>query len=516
MEFNAIGYSVDRIISLLRAGRLALPEFQRDFVWGPSKVVELLDSVSKGWPVGSLLLLKGPQPFGAKGVDSGPPLRGQVDLFVLDGQQRITSLYHALADASEICYFIDFNRLVSGADDYIRWRKRSSFSSSFPDMESRAKEGLALVREVSDDELFFQWQSFFSRVGSKSALFYRENYLSGLKAKSYRLPVIELESEIELEALARIFETINRTGVKLNAFDLMVAVLYPQGFNLREAWEEALLEFTTLRDFEIDGVEILKLIALWTRRDQQISGERITVRGVRQGDVLAVPPQEVKRNWRRALVSFNRALQTLRNFGVSHPCISPPGAMILALAAFNDPNGVTSLKKQDVSIWFWSAIRDQSYSQGANTRVIADVDQAGAPLQLAFTETESRLAFLEPIRRNRILLNGMAAALVRHGAKDLLTGESLGAGGGSIAARSISALKSGNARPDDSGLVASMVFSHEHSFSKIASEVRSGKRLIDVCAPESLQSQIIGANELEERYDERASRVAALLRGADA
>ena len=63
---------------------------------------------------------------------------------------------------------------------------------------------------------------------------------------------------IELEALARIFETINRTGMKLDAFDLMVSVLYPKGFHLRDRWDEAVLQFPVLAEMNTGGLEILK------------------------------------------------------------------------------------------------------------------------------------------------------------------------------------------------------------------------------------------------------------------
>ena len=64
MEFQAVQHTIDKLIQWIRSGRLALPDFQRDFVWNPGRVVELLDSVARQWPVGSLLLLSGPQPFG--------------------------------------------------------------------------------------------------------------------------------------------------------------------------------------------------------------------------------------------------------------------------------------------------------------------------------------------------------------------------------------------------------------------------------------------------------------------
>lgn len=516
MDFQPGTYTVDRLISLLRAGRIALPEFQRDFVWSPAKVVELIDSVSRGWPIGSLLLLRGPQPFQAKPIDEAPSLRGDVDVFVLDGQQRITALFHAIADVSDVCYYIDFRFLAEGGQDYILWKKRAQFKKELGNVKERARREIALVQEVADNELFFTWQSNLSSEKAREVLSLREKNLSGLKSKVYRLPVIELEHEIELEALARIFETINRTGVKLNAFDLMVAVLYPHEFKLRDEWDDALIEHPLLKLFDVDGIELLKLVALWVRRKQQAERSRVTVRGVRQGDVLAIPPAEVKSNWTRAVDAYVDALKMLvGNLGVAHPSLAPPQAMILAIAAFMDGELETTLPEATVARWYWDNIRAQSYSQGANTRVVSDVDR-GARSQEEFISSspldDLGSSLLDPVRRNKILVNGIGSSLVLLGARDPHTGELLaGAADGPIVARSMESLARGQARPDEDALVASVIFAREASFNQIAAEVRRGALLEAACDAGALASQFVDKSALLGDFSTRAARLNQML-----
>lgn len=88
---------------LSRSGRIRIPEFQRPFRWGKSDVVRLFDSIYRGYPVGNLLMWQRPAP--AASVRIGPL---NVDapevpdaLWVIDGQQRITSLVGALAAPPE-------------------------------------------------------------------------------------------------------------------------------------------------------------------------------------------------------------------------------------------------------------------------------------------------------------------------------------------------------------------------------------------------------------------------------
>ena len=101
MNFQQVRHPIDYVIQRVRTGRLALPDFQREFVWSPGQVVELLDSISRQWPIGSLLLLSGPQPFAFRAIEGAPATSGtELDLYILDGQQRVTALYHAIANVS--------------------------------------------------------------------------------------------------------------------------------------------------------------------------------------------------------------------------------------------------------------------------------------------------------------------------------------------------------------------------------------------------------------------------------
>src|SRR4051794_19461247 len=107
--------SVDDLVSQVEEGRLALPEFQRRFVWGPPALVDLLVSVARRWPTGSFLFLDGPQDFAAKQLEEAPPLTS-ADELILDGQQRITALYQALGDRADEVYFVNFGALVGEQD----------------------------------------------------------------------------------------------------------------------------------------------------------------------------------------------------------------------------------------------------------------------------------------------------------------------------------------------------------------------------------------------------------------
>jgi len=93
--FKEVGYSLSKLIEDIDMGEIGLPDIQRPFVWKPAKVRDLFDSMYKGFPVGYLLsglmgLADGHRQIGMDTKQKVPRL------LIVDGQQRLTSLYAVL------------------------------------------------------------------------------------------------------------------------------------------------------------------------------------------------------------------------------------------------------------------------------------------------------------------------------------------------------------------------------------------------------------------------------------
>lgn len=108
------------LLQMIHNREMALPDFQRDFVWDPFATEELIESIISNYPAGSLLRIKnGTQLlFQPRAVEGAPPLAQEArpSYLVLDGQQRLTSLYQALHGVGEHRYYIDLAGLESGKD----------------------------------------------------------------------------------------------------------------------------------------------------------------------------------------------------------------------------------------------------------------------------------------------------------------------------------------------------------------------------------------------------------------
>lgn len=423
MDFQQQSYTIDQLIQRIRTGRLALPDFQRDFVWNPSRVVELLDSISRQWPIGSLLLLSGPQPFAIRSIEGGPKITDQdLDLYILDGQQRLTSLYHAVADVSDYCYYIDFEALDKDDDEYISWEKRSSFHYKYPGIETRANARIALITDIWDTQNFYKWLECLPDQHARTkCVELRETRIPGLHSKVYKVMAIVLDQTIALEALARIFETLNRTGVALNAFDLMVATLYPTGFKLRDEWEATIESNAAISKILPDELEIIKLIALMARG---IYGKKES-RGVRQGDLLRLNKKKIQEIWPEGTKLYNNALEyCISEFGVTSQDLVPSWGMILGVAAWLK---FKSADDTGVRAWWYDRLFTQLFSQASNTRIVSEFDALLNHVEgsVVWPTNQPRATTDLPAKSNGVLMRGIGAILVRRGARDLFSDDPL-------------------------------------------------------------------------------------------
>ena len=90
--FSKTEYRVDTLMSYIETGQIGLPRLQRAFIWRNSKVRDLFDSMYRGYPVGNLMLWKENVNAANRTIDNDTNNQNP-SLLILDGQQRLTSLY---------------------------------------------------------------------------------------------------------------------------------------------------------------------------------------------------------------------------------------------------------------------------------------------------------------------------------------------------------------------------------------------------------------------------------------
>jgi hypothetical protein len=308
-----------------------------------------------------------------RGFVGGPAVRPSiVEHVVLDGQQRLTALYHAIYDTGPYVYAIRARALKPKATIDDIEEAIQSFSRDEWDAEARSRPfdndhdwiPFYSLKSAAD---FFGWRDEVvsrsaPRERPETAVRLSDAYRSGLEAfHTYSLPAVIVERELEPTAIARIFERVNTGGLTLTAFDLMVAKTFETGWNLRDKWDDARGDYPFLDSFYgDDGMPIIRVIAM------QLS------ESIREGDVLRLSGPEVRANWLGAVEGTAAAIQFLHDScGVVRPEWLPYPAMAITLARLaldQELADHTTLLRS----WYLSRTFGLQYETAANTVAVEE------------------------------------------------------------------------------------------------------------------------------------------------
>lgn len=366
MDYQLSRFRIDFLNDLVLSGQLGLPDFQRDFIWGPSKITDLLQSIAREWPIGSLLILNGPIEFASKSFEAGPDTDGKkIKYYLLDGQQRITSIYHAINDLSENIFYIDLRALLDNSldEDFIFYSKRNRFNKQYENKKKMADNLLIKICDIYETENFIEWLSHIADINMRKEITkVRRNYLYGLNSGVYNIPATTLPNDVDFSALVKIFEGMNTSSVRLTTSDLLVAANLPQGVNLKELWRNLIIENPTLEILDIELIDILKVCALIERIYKKTSSI-----GLKQSDLIKLSPSVYSSNWQEACNLINSASEyALKNLGLMNKSFLPSTSNLIALAI-----ALKEISNPEKILHLWCEwIFNETFSQSSHTRLL--------------------------------------------------------------------------------------------------------------------------------------------------
>lgn len=413
----------------------ALPDFQRDFVWEPGATQELIVSIANNYPAGSILRVRdAKRVFAAREFEGAPPLNGAKHTFlVLDGQQRLTSLYQAFYGVGEHKYYLDLRKLMSGVDleeAIFHVRAATKWVQAHEDFALQAKElllPLAVLKGGAGG--FGQWGRKVARQLSDKERIALEDALDVVEERwiraidDYHFPVVTLSDKTEPDALCTIFETLNRTGVKLSVFELLTARFWPQKINLRALWERALADHPVIEAFDVDPYYVLQAISLAGRKAPSC----------KRGDVLNLAPSEITAWWGKVVVALSAGLEIMRDDcnvllpkWVPYQTMLPPLSAILARAGI-PKTAEAGAQREKSKRWFWCAVFGQVYESSPNSKSAKDVVEMLAwlnggetPETIASFRFDPR-ALRDVTPRQRSIYRGAICLILGGGARDFHT-----------------------------------------------------------------------------------------------
>lgn len=224
--FKDTTYSLSTLVEEIQRGEIALPDIQRPFVWKATKVRDLFDSMYKGFPVGYLLFWSTGAEVGAKQIGTDTKVSAP-RLMIVDGQQRLTSLYAVLTGRPVL------------TDDYRETTIRIAF---------RPRDALFDVTNAAiekDPEFLPDVSVLWNSAGRKAAV---RSFLGRLVAgrgdlgveerddldeaidrlydiRNYPFKVVELGADVPEEQVADVFVRINSEGVPLSQADFILTLM---------------------------------------------------------------------------------------------------------------------------------------------------------------------------------------------------------------------------------------------------------------------------------------------------
>lgn len=436
------------MLEMANQGQLRVPEFQRDFVWEPSHIHDLLVSVSRSYPAGSLLFLKqGVSPaFELRlvdGVDLPKTEPLPVGQLVLDGQQRITALYQSLYGKGKHRFFLDLRKLkeVKDFEDSLFYLDEEDATKRYSD-RTKQFEGFVLPLATVFDKTFNfdRWMDECidyhesNRPGHRTELrtWLRNTYDEFLKPiYEYEFPVVDLEAQTPPLAICNIFVSVNTTGVKLTTFELLTARLYPGGTRMRQLWRDAREANDNIRRFlrEEDADYLLKVVALLKGPS---GGAEFP--SCKKADLLDITKEDIQSFWDRAVTYTEKSLAFLKgDFGVTSrnwvPYITIVPPLAAAFAELEETAHGVDLGqgREKLKLWFWCSVFSRRYDTATDTKSAEDYValknwfKGGEPpppvKELKASKFDANI-LRTVTRQSSALYRGVLCLLIRNGALD--------------------------------------------------------------------------------------------------
>ena len=361
-------------MSNIQFGTLKIPQFQREFVWPREKSAKLIDSILKGFPIGTFILWKTKEQLRfvkeIGGQELPPTPKGDYSEQVLDGQQRLTSLYAA-------CHGLtitrderpdDFGNIFVDLDADVGDDAEASLVAIAPqgDVASTQEDGRCVrLVDLLDGE-FDLLKNLNSERRRRLQTYQR-------RLQTYQFSVILIQDS-PIDIATEIFTRINVSGQPLSVFEIMVAKTYDHetGFDLAERYRTLRARLETVDYGTVPPTALLQLASL------------LVVGQCQKQDILRLHTAEFRKTW----IILEGAVEAACDYFRSYFRI--PVSKLLPYAALIVPFGYYFARagkepKGDQRKWmrelFWRISLSGRYTSALETKLAVDIKRVETVLQ---------------------------------------------------------------------------------------------------------------------------------------
>jgi len=350
------------LISEIQKGQIKIPKFQRDFVWSIDKTAKLLDSILKGYPIGTFILWETNERLNdIKNIGNLvlPPVPDDIKVqYVLDGQQRITSLYAAFLGAS-----------IQKEGE----KKITNYGSIFVDLEGDI--------DNNDEQIIVSEQPETKNITLKDLLNskysdLRENYSNEDIDKiqeyketftSYDFSTVVLRKE-DIDSAIEVFTRINTGGQTLTLFEIMSAKTYDeeQQFDMQDRFQKLLKQLEISKYETISSTVILNVLGLILSKNKEC----------KRKVVLQLDKQRIIDIWDDVISSLKESIDYFRSvYRIPVSTLLPYDALLVPFTYFfyhhkEKPKGELIKYLEE---FFWRISLSYRYSSSTESKLAQDI-----------------------------------------------------------------------------------------------------------------------------------------------
>ena len=346
-------YRYAELILDIEKGNIQIPRFQRDFVWDKKKAAALIDSMLKGYPIGTFILWK------TKDRLNNIKQLGNQDLpivpddnfvnYVLDGQQRLASLFVIVKGLTV--------KKPTRAEDY---------KNIYIDLESPIDSEEIVSATVPSSNKYIRVYDLLNEGLAILANEYK-GYLDKIEAyqnalRGYNFSTITIDG-YSIEKAAEVFSRINTTGKALSLFEIIVAKTYnDRSFDLSTKYVH-LQKKLSKAAYEIPAPQVLQCISA------NIKGE------CKRKDILTLPSAKIIGAWDETVSAIKKTVDHFRKaYNIPVSSLVPYPALMVPFSYFFFKNGDGPTEQQDTYLkeYFWRAALTSRFTSGVESKLALD------------------------------------------------------------------------------------------------------------------------------------------------
>ena len=353
------------LISDIEKGQIKIPQFQREFVWDIKKSAQLMDSIVKGYPIGTFIFWKTNERLRSVrnlgDFELPDPQEGEFIDYVLDGQQRLTSLFATLKGLK-----VEREGMVEDYDEvYI-----DLDATDDEDIVMYESEGIDLSTHIKLSDLLY---------GSLSKLFsYEEKYHARIqefktRIEAYSYSIILIRGA-ELDIATEIFTRINEGGKPLTVFEIMVAKTFDakRDFDLAERYDRLIDNLWNINYETISAATVLQTVSILLEKE------------CKRKTILKLSRERFIEIWDDAVDAIEKACEYFKSFyRIPVSQLLPYNLLVTPFAYFfyHHRDKPTGTKQKYLQDFFWRVSLASRYSSAVEGKLAHDIKRIDSILK---------------------------------------------------------------------------------------------------------------------------------------